>query len=78
MSKSININDFTLDELEKLEMITGLTFDEIGKQFTRPRVLKGVLWINELRTNPEAKIEDFGNLSLDNALEVFTGEDPKA
>jgi hypothetical protein len=77
MASQININDFTLEELEKLELITGLNFSEIGDNFGRPKVIKAVLWINELRTNPDAKIEDFGKLTLAEASTLFVGEDPK-
>lgn len=76
--KSVNINEFTLDELEKLEMLTGLSFEEISQNFGRARVIKSVLWIDALRTNPDAKIEDFGAMTITEATEVFAGEDPKA
>lgn len=79
MSKNINIENFTLDELEKLELITGMTFGEIAENFGRPKVVKAVLWLDAIRTNPEAKIEDFGSLTLNKATALVTGEnDPKA
>ena len=77
---AVNIDQFTLEELEKLEQLTGLTFTEIVKDFQRPRVISAVLWLNALRTNPEAKIEDFKKLSIAEASALFAGddEDPKA
>lgn len=77
MATQININDFTLEELEKVEMITGMTFTEIADNFGRPKVIKAVLWINALRSNPDAKIEDIAALTLDQATAMFAGEDPK-
>ena len=56
---NVNINEFTLEELEKLENLTGFTFTEIAENFGRPKVLKAVLWLHALRSNPSAKIEDF-------------------
>ena len=77
MATQININEFTLEELEKVEMLTGMTFTEIAENFGRPKVIKVVLWVAALRTNPEAKIEDFAALTLDQATALFAGEDPK-
>lgn len=76
---TININDFTLDELEKLENLTGMSFSEITENFSRPKVLKCVLFINELRTNPAADIAAFGNVTVTEASKLIVGEDdPKA
>jgi hypothetical protein len=76
---SININDFTLDELEKLENLTGFAFTDIAENFGRPKVLKAVLWLHAIRTNPAAKIEDFANMTLSEASNLIVGEDdPKA
>lgn len=76
---NVNINEFTLDELEKLENLTGFSFTEIAENFGRPKVLKSVLWLNALRTNPEAKIEDFAKLTLEEASNLIVGDDdPKA
>jgi hypothetical protein len=76
---TVNINEFTLEELEKLENLTGLTFGEIADNFGRPKVIKVVLWINALRTNPEAKLEDFAKMTLSEASALIVGEDdPKA
>ena len=75
----VNINDFTLDELEKLEQLTGLSFNDIAENFGRPRVIKVVLWLAALRTNPNAKIEDFASITLAEASAMIVGEeDPKA
>lgn len=75
----VNINDFTLDELEKLEQLTGLTFSDIAENFGRPKVIKVVLWLAALRENPNAKIEDFASMTLAEASTLIVGdEDPKA
>ena len=75
----VNINDFTLDELEKLEQLTGLTFNDIAENFGRPRVIKVVLWLHALRSNSNAKIEDFASITLAEASDLIAGEeDPKA
>jgi hypothetical protein len=76
---TVNINDFTLDELEKLEALTGLTFNQIAEDFGRPKIIKVVLWLNALRTNPDAKIEDFSKFTLAEASALIVGDDdPKA
>jgi hypothetical protein len=79
MDVMINVNDFTLAELEQLEQLTGMTFAEIAENFNRPKVIKVILWLSNKRTNPEAKIEDYANLTLAEATRLITGEpDPKA
>jgi hypothetical protein len=80
MATAINMDEFTLEELEKLEQLTGLTFTEIAKDFQRPRVISAVLWLNALRSDPGAKIEDFKKLTIGEASALFVGaeEDPKA
>lgn len=76
---TVNINDFTLDELEKLEALTGLTFNQIAEDFGRPKIIKVVLWLSALRENPDAKIEDFAKFTLAEASAMMVGEDdPKA
>jgi NAD-dependent DNA ligase len=79
MATTIKLEDFTLEELEKLEQLTGMTFGEISEDFNRPKVLKAVVWLSQLRTDPKARIEDVAKLTLADVTAIFTGdEDPKA
>jgi hypothetical protein len=79
MATTIKLEDFTLEELEKLEQLTGMTFGEISEDFNRPKVLKAVVWLSQLRTDPNARIEDVAKLTLSDITAIFTGdEDPKA
>lgn len=79
MKKTIKLEDFTMEELEKLEALTGMTFTEIADDFNRPKVLKSVVWLTRLRENPDAKMEDVAKLTLAEITEIFVGEeDPKA
>jgi hypothetical protein len=79
MEPQININEFTLGELEQLELLAGMTFEEISNNFNRPRVIKAVIWISAKRTNPNAKLEEFDKLTLAEATRLIVGEpDPKA
>ena len=79
MASNINIQDFTLEELEKLEQLTGMTFGEISENFNRPKVLKVVVWLSRLRTDPNARIEDVAKLTLTDITALLVGdEDPKA
>jgi hypothetical protein len=79
MTAPIKLEDFTLEELEKLEALTGMTFTEISEDFNRPKVLKIVVWLSRLRTNPEAKIEDVAKLTITEITQLFVGEEnPKA
>lgn len=76
---SIKLEDFTIEELEKLEQLTGMTFSEIGEDFQRPKVLKAVVWLSQLRTDPSARIEDIAKLTLSQITDLLVGdEDPKA
>jgi hypothetical protein len=79
MTAPIKLEDFTLEELEKLEALTGMTFTEISDDFNRPKVLKVVVWLSRLRKDPEAKIEDVAKLTITEITQLFVGdENPKA
>lgn len=76
---TIDLNTFTLGELEKLELMTGVSFADLENAFGQPKVIKTVLWIHALRTNPNASMDDFANLTLAEAAAYFTADDnPKA
>lgn len=79
MASTIKLEEFTLEELEKLEQLTGMTFGEISEDFNRPKVLKAVVWLSQLRTDPNARIEDVAKLTLTDITAILVGEeDPKA
>jgi hypothetical protein len=79
MTKMIPLDEFTLDELEMLEQLSGMTFTEIAENSSRPKIIKALLWISAKRLDPNAKMEDIGKLSLAEASEIMTGaDDPKA
>ena len=79
MANNIKLEDFTLAELEKLEQLTGMTFGEISEDFNRPKVLKSIVWLSRLRTDPAARIEDVAKLTLSDITALLVGdEDPKA
>lgn len=77
--KMVPLEDFTLDELEMLEQLTGMTFTEIAENPNRPKIIKVLLWISAKRENPDIKIEEIGSLSLQQATTIMAGDDdPKA
>lgn len=66
-------SSFTIDELELIEDITGVDFDEIqaGKARTS-KVLRAFALVALRRENPAATIDDAGKVSV-RGLEAFLG-----
>lgn len=69
----------TMDEVEELNMLTGIPFEEVfakGVKLGKPA--KCLCWILAKRNNPEAKIEDFGSFNLSQVTEFLKEHlDPK-
>ena len=64
----LDVNRFTLAELEDLEEATGLTFTRLGEVLSSGdysiKLLRAVVWILRRRTEPSFSLEDARTLSL--------------
>lgn len=68
-SIQIDFDDFTIAEVETIEELSGISFGEIGdllKGSGKPagKVLKALAFVTLKRTNPDATLEDAGNIKL--------------
>jgi hypothetical protein len=73
-----NFDNLTLDEVETIENLVGVSIDEmLNKGELRGKPLKVMAWILTKRTNPDYKIEDAGKLSLKDAFDIVNGDDEK-
>lgn len=75
----LDFSSLTLDEIETVENITQKSIETImDAGVPRGKVLKALIYVVNLRTNPEYTIADAGKLSLLEATQLFSGlEDPK-
>lgn len=64
----LDVNRFTLAELEDLEEATGLTFTKLGEVLASGdypiKLLRAVVWILRRRVEPGYSLEDARTLSL--------------
>lgn len=65
---SFDIESMTMGDFELLEEATGQPFSELietfqKKQFTA-KVLKGIVWLQLRKQDPQATLEDAGNVKL--------------
>ena len=78
MNLSIDFDSLTLDEIELLEEISGISIDAIGKRLTgedapKAKTMKALAFIAARRDDPEITLEDIGKIKLTdltNGLEV--------
>ena len=71
----------TMDEIEQLEKLTGSSVNTLfGKGEFPGRALKFLVWLLQLRTNKDAKIETVGSMTFNEATNWVTEylADPKA
>jgi hypothetical protein len=66
------IETLTLDEIETLENIIGLSIEEaFGDGKPKGKALKTIIWIMQRRTNPDYSIEDAGKLSFQESMNLL-------
>jgi hypothetical protein len=67
-SVQIDFDDFTIAEVEQIEELSGVAFGEIGDLLKggKPagKVLRALAFVSLKRTNPDATLEDAGNIKL--------------
>jgi hypothetical protein len=77
---AIDFNAMTLNEIEQIESLTGRNVDSImSEDAPRGRAFKAIIFIYKKRTDPNFTFEQAGSLSLEEATNLFGGdeEDPK-
>jgi hypothetical protein len=76
---AIDFNSMTLNEVEQIEMLAGRNIDSImADDAPRGRAFKAIIFIYKKRTDPDFTFEQAGLLSLEEATNLFGGdEDPK-
>lgn len=78
MNLSLDFDSLTLDEIELLEDISGISIDAIGKRLTgddapKAKTMKALAFIAARRDDPSVTLEDIGKIKLTdltNGLEV--------
>ena len=74
MSSERTILDvLTMDEIEQLEKLTGSSVNNLfGKGEFPGRALKFLVWLLQLRTDKNAKIEEVGKMTFNQASKWVT------
>jgi hypothetical protein len=75
---NIDFNTMTLSEIETIEMLTGRNIDSImADDAPRGRAFKAIIFVYRKRTDPNFTIEQAGDMSLEAASALFSGDDEK-
>ena len=69
MNLSLDFDSLTLDEIELLEDISGISIDAIGKRLggddqPKAKVMKALAFVASRRENPDVTIEEIGQIKL--------------
>ena len=81
MAEKTILDVLTMDEIEQLEKTTQLTINDLFAKGNFPgRALKIIVFLLRKRTNPDAKIEDVGQLTFTEATQEIQDflDSPKA
>ena len=74
---SIDFNSLTLDEVETIENLTGVSTDKLADDKTpKGKNLKVLIFVMKRRIDPSFTLEQAGQLTLTDAMSLF-GADPK-
>ena len=84
MNLSIDFDSLTLDEIEILEEVTGVSIDAIGKRLSadeapKAKTMKALAYISARREDPEITLEEIGKIKLTDltsGLEVTASATP--
>lgn len=72
----IDFNSLTLNEVEQIETITGRSIEDIMDQGApRGKAFKAVIYIMGKRKDPNFTLDQAGQVSLEEAAQMFAGED---
>ncbi len=72
----IDLNDFTLGEVEDIEQVAGVYFRDLFKSDKSGRGLAACLWVVRRRTNPEYTLDEAKREKLRDVSLVFNESDP--
>jgi len=64
-NKPTVIEILTMDEIEEITLLTGKSFEDLfekGLQLGKPS--KALCWVLAKRSNPDAKLDDFGKMNI--------------
>lgn len=74
----MNFETLTLDEIETIEAIAGVSIDKIAEEDTpKGRNLKAIIYIMKRREDSNYTLEQAGKLSFTEALKLFEVEEKK-
>lgn len=80
MSKSI-IEVLTMDEIEQINLLTGISFEEsFSKGIKLGKATMVLCWVLSKRVTPASTLEDFGSFTVTQVNDYLQGflTDPKA
>jgi len=74
----MNFETLTLDEIETIENLTGISIDKLGEDSTpKGKNLKAIIYVMKKREDASFTIEQAGKYSLTDALALFDGDSKK-
>lgn len=69
---NIDFDELTLDEVEQIELLSGISIDQIMKRgVPKGRALKAIIFVVARRTNPDFTIEEAGKMKFDDAANLL-------
>lgn len=73
-------DNLTLDEVEAVEEMTGLRMDQliVPNQVPSAKTIKAFALVKLRRTKPDATAADLAGYSYTQAIDLISGDDPKA
>jgi hypothetical protein len=74
----MDFETLTLDEIETIELLTGISIDKIAEDDQpKGKNLKAIIFVMKRRSDPEFTIADAGKLSFKDAIALFDGNEKK-
>jgi hypothetical protein len=75
-NQTFDFESLTLNEVEQIELITGVSIDQIlDAGNPKGKAMKAIIFIMKKRLDPNFTIEQAGSMSMTEANALFAGED---
>jgi hypothetical protein len=75
-NQTFDFESLTLNEVEQIELITGVSIDQIlDAGNPKGKAMKAIIFIMKRRLDPNFTIEQAGALSMTEANALFAGDD---